>query len=658
MIQRERLLADLKPLVSRLEDDLRRRLGEQPDLDAPLHAEFRAASDAQRTGGSYDAWRDELLTQVAAAWVLGSVFVRFLEDNGLVDEPRISGPGERRAGALDRHLLYFRERPAETDREYLLAVFAEVAALPGAEDVFDRRHNPLWRLAPSGDGAREILELWQRRDAATGELVHDFTDPAWDTRFLGDLYQDLSETARKRYALLQTPEFVESFLLDRTLEPALDEFGLAATHLLDPTCGSGHFLLGAFARLLDRWLGAAPEVNVRALTQRALDAVAGVDVNPFAVAIARFRLLVAALRASDVARLASAPGFRMHVACGDSLLHGPRFGAIRGTQIGLAPDDDPLRFVYETEDRDALREILGRRYAAVVGNPPYITVKDAVLNQAYRDRYGSCSGKYSLSVPFFERFFELAQAGGFVGQITANSFMKREFGKKLVTDFVPALDLTHVIDTSGAYIPGHGTPTVILIGRNRPPVKTTVRSVLGIRGEPETPDDPAQGKVWSSILRGVGRTEYEDELISVDEKPRKLYGQHPWTLTGGGAVELKARIEAKADTVLGQIADSIGITSFTLEDDLFILPVAVARRHGIKERRPMVVGDAIFATGNSAKWRLPCFPTTGTLRCCRRIHQRRFFGTFGWAEPTLPTTRCLEGRRRSRLACVGMSSVG
>ena len=55
--------------------------------------------------------------------------------------------------------------------------------------------------------------------------------------------------------------------------------------------------------------------------------------------------------------------------------------------------------------------------------------------------------------------------------ITANSFMKREFGKKLIEEFFPTVDLTHVIDTSGAYIPGHGTPTVILFGRNRRPVE-------------------------------------------------------------------------------------------------------------------------------------------------------------------------------------------
>ena len=39
------------------------------------------------------------------------------------------------------------------------------------------------------------------------------------TCFLGDLDQDLSEAARKEYALLQTPEFVEEFILDRTFGP-------------------------------------------------------------------------------------------------------------------------------------------------------------------------------------------------------------------------------------------------------------------------------------------------------------------------------------------------------------------------------------------------------------------------------------------------------
>jgi len=91
--------------------------------------------------------------------------------------------------------------------------------------------------------------------------------------------------------------------LDRTLEPAIREFGHERVTMIDPACGSGHFLLGGFARLLRDWQRFAPGLPPAEQAQRALDAIAGVDLNPFAVEIARFRLLVAALRAADVRQL-------------------------------------------------------------------------------------------------------------------------------------------------------------------------------------------------------------------------------------------------------------------------------------------------------------------------------------------------------------------
>ena len=71
----------------------------------------------------------------------------------------------------------------------------------------------------------------------------------------------------------------------------------------------------------------------------------------------------------------------------------------------------------------------------MVGNPPYITVKDKAVNQLYRARYSTCHMKYAMGVPFVERLFELAirdNSARYFGQITSNSFMKREFGKKLM----------------------------------------------------------------------------------------------------------------------------------------------------------------------------------------------------------------------------------
>ena len=377
-------------------------------------------------------------------------------------------------------------------------MFEEVAKLPSMRELLDGSHNPISKLGPTGDGAHELLEFWQKVDPSTGVIIHDFTDPEWNTRFLGDLYQDLSESARDRYALLQTPEFVEEFILDRTLTPAVEEFGYSTVRMIDPACGSGHFLLGAFRRLHRLRVRHEPGENSRVSAQHALEAVHGVDLNPFAVAIARFRLLLAALKESGVARLAEAPPFKMNLAVGDSLLHGPRLGSEldRATYLdGM----NPLQHVYDTEDADELRRILGQQYHAVVGNPPYIIVTDATLNAEYRSRFGSCHRQYSLAVPFMERFFHLAlPPKGYVGMITANSFMKREFGKKLIEEYIPRWDVTHVVDTSRAHIPAHGTPTVILFGRNRNPVSETIRAVMGIRAEATTPMVPAQGLVWRS----------------------------------------------------------------------------------------------------------------------------------------------------------------
>src|SRR5690606_29217273 len=214
-----------------------------------------------------------------------------------------------------------------------------------------------------------------RRRDTDGELVHRFGSPDWDTRFLGDLYQDLSEAARKRYALLQTPEFVEEFILDLTLDPALDRFGLDGFRMIDPACGSGHFLLGAFRRILDAWTEQQPGLEARQRVQRALDSVHGVDINAAATAIAKFRLTVAALRAAGASGLDApdAPAFQLHIATGDSLIWGSGGRQTHADIIDGALTLDDHHYAWE--DIDQHPGILKRgTYHAVVANPPYVTV--------------------------------------------------------------------------------------------------------------------------------------------------------------------------------------------------------------------------------------------------------------------------------------------
>ena len=601
-IDRQELLSDLRRQLRLLERDLAERAESVPEMAAALDAEYRAARAAERTAATFRVWRAGELTQAAVAWLLAGVFVRFIEDNGLIDEPLIGGPNGGNEQAAQRQTRYFRTDPTATDRDYLLDGFAAVARLPALAELYDRARNPMWRLGISGDAARDLLAFWRTAAPDTGALRHDFTDPEWDTRFLGDLYQDLSDDAKKRYALLQTPEFVEEFILERTLTPALEQFGLAAVRLIDPACGSGHFLLGAFHRLLRRWRAREPEAPKQELAQRALAAVHGVDVNPFAAAIARFRLLVAALRASGIRRLREAPAFPLNVAAGDSLLHGRRFGELdlgSGAEQHALTGQTEFAHAFQSEDLEALNHILGQQYHVVVGNPPYITVKDKAVNQLYRARYSTCRMKYAMGVPFAERLFDLALRGdsaGYVGQITSNSFMKREFGKKLIERFFSQLDLTHVVDTSGAYIPGHGTPTVILVGRSRAPVADTVRCVMGLRGEPTPPAVPSRGRVWTAIVEQIDRKDSESEWVSVVDYERRHLNVHPWTLGGGVAVDLKQMLDERGAATLGQRSTAIGIMAVTGEDEVFSRPSGRDfERLGVVQRvlRPFVEGDLI-----------------------------------------------------------------
>ncbi len=83
-------------------------------------------------------------------------------------------------------------------------------------------------------------------------------------------------------------------------------------------------------------------------------------------------------------------------------------------------------------------------YHAVVANPPYITPKDQALNDAYRERTRPATGSIRSRCRSCSGFSDWLgyQHGGFTGQITANSFMKREFGKKLIEEYLGRDQLT------------------------------------------------------------------------------------------------------------------------------------------------------------------------------------------------------------------------
>ncbi|WP_088964690.1 BREX-2 system adenine-specific DNA-methyltransferase PglX [Micromonospora purpureochromogenes] len=580
MIVAEALRKDLQGQVRLLEKDLVEQVGTTGPIYSKLRAEYDAAFELKRTAATWTVWRDERITQAAVAWILGTVFVRFCEDNGLFGRSCfLAGPTKERAiWAEESQEEYFRVNPAENDRHWLLTAFDHIGRTQAGKTLFDPQHNAAYHLPVSPDAAKDLIAFW-RRTNAEGVLIHDFTDAEWGTRFLGDLYQNLSEATRKTYALLQTPEFVEEFILDLTLTPAVGEFGLDAVKMIDPACGSGHFVLGAFHRLVEQWRDTTTR-DAHEIVKLALEAVHGVDINPFAVAIARFRLLIAALREAGFVAFdeVTQVAFPLNLAIGDSLIR------VRQLTLTGATDVEKMAaFKYLVEDLDEHPEILrDGRYHVVVGNPPYIAPKDKRLAKLYGETYPDvCSGSFALSVPFAQLLFELSRrpdsdgrGSGYVGQITANSFMKREFGEALVKKFLARrVDLTHVIDTSGAFIPGHGTPTIILVGRSRPArLEATVRTVRSVRGEPGEPSNARDGFVWKAIEEQYNRPGSRSAWVSVDDLERARYfGRFPWILQDGG-LELVEELESRRAKRLSAVAKRVGFYGDTHADDVFTLP--------------------------------------------------------------------------------------
>ncbi|WNG83726.1 BREX-2 system adenine-specific DNA-methyltransferase PglX [Mycobacterium sp. ITM-2016-00316] len=613
MINSSALLADLKGQLRVLQADLKQGAEDSSSAwGTRLKEEHAEALRRERTGLSWVDWRDNEVDQAAVAWIIATTFLRFCEDNDLLAGAKIdglptavgwiAGPGDRVQRAEENLTAYFRDNPTHNRRHWLQQGFAVLAAQPAGAALVDPKHNPVWKAEINPEVATALITFW-RRTNDDGILIHDFTDPNLQTRFLGDLYQDLSEHAKKTYALLQTPVFVEEFILDQTLTPAVAEFGLDGLKLIDPACGSGHFLLGAFERLNQAWLEAAPGLDAKERVRRAMASIYGVDINPFAVAIARFRLTVAGLNAAGEHSLVGVPVLGFHLAIGDSLLG--EWGGVPAALDLFEEDDEKQTYLYDTEDlTDYLGILQPGQYHVVVGNPPYINVADPLLSDLYRSVYDTAYREYALSAPFSELLFRLAirghqgQGAGYVGQITSNSFMKREFGKKLIEEFFGGsnptnpVDLTRVVDTSGAHIPGHGTPTVILIGRRRRPVSPTVPVVLRVRGEPGLPRDAAKGLAWTEIAENFNKPGYEGRYVSVMAFDRERLGTSPWTLSGGVPFE---HLESTSTRRLVSVAATFGYTGQTNADSAFIASAGDFARAQVEERllRDYVVGEDV-----------------------------------------------------------------
>ncbi|WP_348270033.1 N-6 DNA methylase [Edaphobacter paludis] len=136
--------------------------------------------------------------------------------------------------------------------------------------------------------------------------------------------------ARKTSGSYYTPDSLVQLLLDSALDPVLDRIesesedpisGLLGVSVIDPACGSGHFLLAAARRIARRVVRLrcgdihTEQDRLRALRDVVRSCIYGVDRNPMAVELTKVALWIETVEPGKPLGFLDA-----NIRCGDSLL--------------------------------------------------------------------------------------------------------------------------------------------------------------------------------------------------------------------------------------------------------------------------------------------------------------------------------------------------
>jgi len=285
---------------------------------------------------------------------------------------------------------------------------------------------------------------------------------------------------KKAGGVYYTPTYIVDYIVKQTVGRLLESQSprdAAKLKIIDPACGSGSFLIGAYQHLLDwhlKWYMANdPEKHAKgkeaklyrsgegwrltaAERKRILvNNIHGVDIDAQAVEVTKLSLLLKVLEGETDESLnaqmklfheRALPDLDGNIKCGNSLI-GPDFFDGR-----LDLDEDERRrinaFDWPTEFPQVFK---GGGFDAVIGNPPYVriqTMKEwAPLEvEFYKQRYVAASkGNYDIYVVFVERGLKLLNRKGKLGFILPHKFFNAQYGEPLRGLITAGRHLEHVV---------------------------------------------------------------------------------------------------------------------------------------------------------------------------------------------------------------------
>ncbi|MBI3219901.1 MAG: N-6 DNA methylase [Bacteroidetes bacterium] len=303
----------------------------------------------------------------------------------------------------------------------------------------------------------------------------------------------ITQDRREKLSAVYTPTFLVDYVLERTLSSHLDKSREKTCKILDPSCGSGIFLVQAYRRMVERHLTISDEILISILVEN----IYGIDRDANALNVAVFSMYIALL---DYKNPKSLIDFKL-----------PR---LLGKNLFLADFFD----LTSSYNRDPAFE--KRQFSFIVGNPPWGR-KNSPKEDYHHLNYISDKklpvAKFEISQSFLYRcadFLAPTSEGCFV--ITSKA-LYNQWSDKFKKDFFKKFFIEDILDLSPVR-------RIIFEGAMNPPAVMRFRSAMD--------QDTSENIVQHTSLKANLFLKHFRMLV-IEKQDRKeikqaILSQYPW----------------------------------------------------------------------------------------------------------------------------------
>jgi type I restriction-modification system DNA methylase subunit len=292
---------------------------------------------------------------------------------------------------------------------------------------------------------------------------------------------------KKAGGVYYTPSYIVDYIVKNTVGKLCEgktPKQIEKLRILDPACGSGSFLIGAYRYLLDfhrDYYAKEPAKHKKAIYQGKgkqwfltidekkrilLNNIYGVDIDSQAVEVTKLSLLLKVLENETQESLKlfherALPDLGNNIKCGNSLI-GPDF--YHNQQLTLF-DDQQQRKINAFDWQKEFASIFKQGgFDAVIGNPPYVrSINLKETNETawnfYRTHYHVASSReWDIYLIFVEQCLGFLKATGKLGFILPNKFLNSQVGENLRSLLSKGKHLEKIVHF-GAFQIFHGATT-------------------------------------------------------------------------------------------------------------------------------------------------------------------------------------------------------